>query len=167
MKRSWQTLNVSAMVILFIFLGAVIANGFASRQPWALVCYKCKACDNSCILGIDPQGFVDAALAGNPNIYIYTTNVRLPLSSALAMDPAMMVTVGERHVTARSAAEELQLPLQTEVLTYRVQARHAAQLCLRCGACERQCVLGLPLMRIINQLRQPSAISQPEVSHAK
>jgi len=159
MKRGLQLLNVAAMVVLMLFLGAIVANGFASRQPWSLVCYKCKACNNSCVLGIDPQGFVDAELAGNSQVYIYTTNVRLPLAQAAALDPAMLITVEDRHVTARAALDELHIAPQQEITTYRVQARHAAQFCLRCGACEKECVLGLPLLRIIEKLRNSSGPS--------
>jgi hypothetical protein len=166
MKRELQIVNVAAMSILMLFLGVIVVNGLTSRQPWSLVCYKCKACDNSCVLGIDPQGFVDAALAGNSQIYMYTTNVRLPLATAAAMDPSMLVTVGERHVTALAALNLLHIAPQKEVTTYKVQARHAAQFCLRCGACERQCVLGLPLMRMIEKLRsseQPMHLESRDV----
>lgn len=167
MKRALRILNVAAMIILMLFLGTIVVNGLTSRQPWSLVCYKCKACDNSCVLGIDPQGFVDAALAGDPHIYMYATNVRLNLATAVATDPSMLVSIGDHHVTARAALTELHMMPQAEVVTYRVQAQHAAQFCLRCGACEKQCVLGLPLLRMIEKLREPSAASHLEIRNAK
>jgi ferredoxin len=152
--------------LLVLFLLAIVANALTSRQPWALFCYKCKACNSSCILGIDPQGFVDAALAGDPHVYIYATNVRLRLSKAAAIDPNMIITVDGRKVAAYAALHELHIAPETEVFTYQVQARNAARFCIRCGACERFCVLGLPLLREINQLRDQEALEM-KVSHAE
>jgi ferredoxin len=166
MKRSLVRFNAAIMGALVLFLLAIIANALASRQPWVLFCYNCKACNSSCVLGIDPQGFVDAALAGDPRIYIYTTNVRLALSKAAAIDPNMVIMVANRKVAAHVALNELHIAPNTEVITYQVQARNAAQFCIRCGACERSCVLGLPLLREINQLRDQEA-SEVKVSHAQ
>jgi heterodisulfide reductase subunit C len=154
------------MGALVLFLLAIVANALASRQPWVLFCYNCKACNSSCILGIDPQGFVDAALAGDPRIYIYTTNVRLRLSKAAAIDPNMVITVAGKKVAAHVALNELHVAPDTEVVTYRVQARNAARFCIQCGACERSCVLGLPLLREIDQLRAREA-SEVKESHAQ
>jgi hypothetical protein len=159
MKRSLMKFNVAIMGALLLFVLAMVANSLASRQPWVLCCYKCKACNSSCLLGIDPQGFVDAALSGDPRIYIYTTNVRLRLSKAAAIDPDMVVTAADKQVSARVALNDLHIAPETEIITYRVQARNAAEFCIRCGACERSCVLGLPLLRQINELRN----SDPEV----
>lgn len=164
MKMSLVKFNAAIMGALVLFVLAIVANALASRQPWALFCYKCKACNASCILGIDPQGFVDAALAGDPRVYIYTTNVRLPLSKAVETDPNMMITTAGRKVSARVALTDLHIAPDTEVITYQVQARDAAQFCIRCGACERSCVLGLPLLREINRLRNLET-SGREVSH--
>ncbi|MEN6438798.1 MAG: hypothetical protein ABFD97_09460 [Syntrophobacter sp.] len=166
MKWSPVKFNVAIMGILAVFLITIVANALASRQPWVLFCYKCKACDSSCILGIDPQGFVDAALAGDPRVYIYATNVRLRLSKAAAIDPNMVIVTDGGKVTARAALNELRIDPATEIVTYQVQARNAAQFCVRCGACERSCVLGLPLLRAINQLRDQKA-PEVKVSHAQ
>jgi len=166
MKRSLVTLNAAMMMILVLFLLAIVANALASRQPWVLFCYKCKACTSSCILGIDPQGFVDAALAGDPRVYIYTTNVRLQLSKAVEIDPDMMVAAAGKKVPAHVALDELHIAPGTEVVTYQVQARHAARFCVRCGACERACVLGLRLLREIDQLCGGKAV-EARVSHAQ
>ncbi|MGO9315955.1 MAG: hypothetical protein ACLQBD_31390 [Syntrophobacteraceae bacterium] len=166
MKRSLVIINAAIISVLVLYLLAFIANPLAARQPWVLFCYKCKACNSSCILGIDPQGFVDAALAGDAGIYIYATNVRLRLSKADAIDPNMVIMVANKKVTAHAALNELHIAPNTEVVTYQVQARNAAQFCIRCGACERSCVLGLPLLREINQLRDQEA-SEVKVSHAK
>ncbi|MEN6436952.1 MAG: hypothetical protein ABFD97_00035 [Syntrophobacter sp.] len=164
MKRTLIKLNTTMMVVLVLFLLAIVANALASRQPWVLFCYKCKACNSSCILGIDPQGFVDAALAGDPHVYIYATNVKLQLSKAAAIDPDMIVTAAGKKVSARAALDELHISPATEVVTYQVQARHAAGFCFRCGACERACVLGLPLLREISQLRGKEPVDA-SVSH--
>ncbi len=164
MNRSLVRFNAAIMGILALFLLAIVANSLASRQPWVLSCYKCKACNSSCILGIDPQGFIDAALAGDPRIYIYTTNVKQRLSKAVAIDPDMVIMVAGKKVTAHAALNDLRIAPDTEVATYQVQARNAAQFCIRCGACERSCVLGLPLLRIISQLRERED-SELKVSH--
>jgi ferredoxin len=164
MNRSLVRFNAAIMGALVLFLLAIIANALASRQPWVLFCYNCKACNSSCILGIDPQGFVDAALAGDPRVYIYTTNVRLRLARAVAIDPDMIIMVGNHKVAAHVALDELHVAPDTEVVTYRVQARNAAQFCIQCGACERSCVLGLPLLREINQLRDRK-VSEVKVTH--
>jgi len=166
MKRSLVIFNSAILSILVLYLLAFIANPLASRQPWVLFCYKCKACNSSCILGIDPQGFVDAALAGDPRVYIYATNVRLRLSKAAAIDPNMVIMVADKKVAAHVALNELHFAPDTEVVTYQVQARNAAQFCIRCGACERSCVLGLPLLREINQLRDQEA-PEVKVSHVQ
>ncbi len=166
MKWSPVKFNVAIMGILAMFLIAIVANALMSRQPWVLFCYKCKACDSSCILGIDPQGFVDAALAGDPRIYIYATNVRLRLSKAADIDPDMIVVAEGRKVTARAALSELHISPAAEVPTYQVRARDAARFCVLCGACERSCVLGLPLLRAIGQLREQEA-DEARVSHAQ
>ncbi len=166
MRRSLIVFNSAIVCTLVLFLLAFIANPLVARQPWVLFCYKCKACNSSCILGIDPQGFVDAALAGDARVYIYATNVRLQLSKAAAIDPDMVIMVANEKVPAHVALNELHIAPNTEVVTYQVQARNAAQFCILCGACERSCVLGLPLLREINQLRGQSA-SEVKVSHAQ
>lgn len=166
MKRSLVILNAGIVSVMVLYLLAFIANPLALRQPWVLFCYKCKACNSSCVLGIDPQGFVDAALAGDPRVYIYATNVRLRLSKAAIIDPNMVIMVANKKVTAHVALNELHVAPNTEVVTYQVQARNAAQFCIRCGACERACVLGLPLLREINQLRDQEA-SEVKGSHVQ
>ncbi|MFB3814772.1 MAG: 4Fe-4S dicluster domain-containing protein [Terriglobales bacterium] len=157
MKRPLLVCNVAGMLIICLFLGTMVVNALVTRQPWSLVCYSCKACNSSCVMGIDPQGFVGAALSGDPQVYVYATNIRLPLAKAVAIDPAMTVSVAGRKYTARDAAEKLHLSPDTEVVTYRVKARDAAAACLRCAACERTCVLRLPLLRMIDQLRAAPA----------
>lgn len=154
------------MGVLAAFLVGIVANALASRQPWTLFCYKCKACNSSCILGIDPQGFVDATLAGDPRVYIYATNVRLKLSQAAAIDPNMVIVTGGKTATAYAALHEMHRSPASEVTTYQVQARDAARFCIRCGACERYCVLGLPLLRAIVALAERKA-PKGKVFHAQ
>jgi heterodisulfide reductase subunit C len=156
MRRSLIILNTFALSTTMVYAGLLIVNGLRARQPWAVTCYNCKACTAKCILGIDPQGFVAAALAGNRDIYVYATNIRLQARQAKAMDPDMVVSVGEHRLRASEAVERL--GPEAEVVTYRVRAGDAARLCLDCGACERGCVLGLPLMRMIDQLRKDQEV---------
>ncbi len=166
MKQSLARFNAAVIGALVLFVLTIVANSLASRQPWVLSCYKCKTCNSSCILGIDPQGFVDAALANDPRVYIYTTNVRLRLARAVEIDPDMIVIAGGKRVAAHAALEDMRILPETEVVTYRVQARNAAQFCIKCGACERSCVLGLPLLRLINQMRDQES-PEARFSHGR
>ncbi|MBI1752799.1 MAG: 4Fe-4S dicluster domain-containing protein [Acidobacteria bacterium] len=164
MKRPALTLNTTAMLLLTIFLGLLGGHALANRQPWALTCYDCKACGAACALGIDPQGFVAAQLANDPDLPIYATNIRLNVRKALALDPELEITRGERHLPLRQAVTQFGLAPSEEVVTYRMKARHAAALCLECAACEKACVLELPLLRAIRQLKAPQPAG---ATHAK
>lgn len=141
------------MLLLTVFLGLLGGHALANRQPWALTCYNCKACTAACVLGIDPQGFVAAQLANDPDLPIYATNIRLSVQKAQALDPDLEITREGRHLTLRQAVAQFGLRPSDEVVTYRMKARHAAALCLECAACEKACVLELPLLRAIRQLK--------------
>ena len=151
MKRALVTVNAIAVGATLAYLGWLLVDALRARQPWAITCYDCKACTARCVLGLDPQGFVSAALAGSGDVYMYATNVRLPVRRALEIDPEMLVTVADRHPTAREAAAEL--GPDAELVTFKMRARDAARVCFRCGACEKGCGLRLPLLRVIAQLR--------------
>lgn len=151
MRRALVTVNALAVGVTLAYLGWLLGDALRARQPWAITCYDCKACTARCVLGLDPQGFVSAALAGSGDVYMYATNVRLLARRALEIDPEMLVTVADRHPTAREAAAEL--GPDAEVVAFKMRARDAAQVCFRCGACEKGCPLRLPLLRMITQLR--------------
>ncbi|HYG70568.1 MAG TPA: hypothetical protein VD838_23040 [Anaeromyxobacteraceae bacterium] len=151
MRRALVIVNAVAVCATLGYLGWLLTDAIRARQPWVVTCYDCKACTARCVLGLDPQGFVAAALAGSGDVYVYATNVRLSARRALELDPDMLVTVGDYHPTAREAAAEL--GLDAELVTFKLKARDAARFCFRCGACEKGCVLRLPLLRVITQLR--------------
>ncbi|ABC80109.1 hypothetical protein [Anaeromyxobacter dehalogenans] len=162
MRRALVAVNALAVGLTLAYLGWLLGDALRAGQPWAVTCYDCKACTARCVLGLDPQGFVSAALAGSGDVYMYATNVRLRARHALEIDPGMLVTVGDRHPTAREAAAEL--GPDAEVVTFRMRARDAARACFRCGACEKGCGLRLPLLRVITQLRGDA--SNEWASHA-
>jgi len=164
MKRRLVFVNAAAIGIVLGVLAAIGVNALRAREPWTLSCYACKNCTATCPLGIDPQGFVTAALAGRGDVYVYATNIRVSAANALALDPKMIVSAGDRRMTAEEATQRLRLRGDAELMTYRMQARHAAGFCLRCGACEKSCVLKLPLLRAIERLREPATT---EASHER
>lgn len=154
MKRPLVILNTIGIVLIVGYLAYLGYNAFRSGYPWALVCYNCKSCNASCILGIDPQGFIEAAYANDPDIYIFATNIRMSLQKAYDMDPAMTLIAGNDIVTAREAIKKRGIPPQTEIITYRMRARDAAKFCLDCGACDKACTIKLPISSIFQYLKK-------------
>ena len=143
---------ILTLVIVALLLGPG-GGAIRSGYPFSLLCYNCKACDSSCVLGIDPQGFITSSQSGDPDMYILASNIRLNAAEALARDPGMVITVKGRHITIRQAVESGAITTCDEVMSYRMRARDAAHYCVLCAACEKVCPLSLPLLWIIRDLR--------------
>ena len=160
MKRKLVIINVIGVTLIVGYLAYLAFNAFRSGYPWALICYNCKQCNASCILGIDPQGFIASAYANDPDIYIYATNIRMTLQKAYNTDPGMTLKAGNDTITAQEALKLRNIPPETEIITYRMRARDAAKICLDCGACDKACPITLPVSSIINHLKKHDSFEE-------
>ncbi len=154
MKRKLVIINTIGIVLIVGYLAYLAFGAFRSGYPWSLVCYNCKQCNASCILGMDPQGFIESAYANDADIYMYATNIRMTLQKAYDIDPGMTLKAGNDTITAREALESRGIPPEAEIITYRMRARDAAKICLDCGACDKSCPIKLPVSSIIRHLKQ-------------
>lgn len=154
MKQKLVIINTIGIVLIVGYLAYLAFDAFRSGFPWALVCYNCKKCNESCILGIDPQGFIESAYADDADIYIYATNIRMTLGKAFSIDPAMVLIADDDMITAREALEKRGISPETEIITYRMRARDVAKICLDCGACDRSCPIKLPISSIFKYLKK-------------
>lgn len=160
MKRPLVIINTIGIVLIIGYLSYLGFNAFRSGYPWALLCYNCKSCNAACILGIDPQGFITAAYANDPDIYIYATNIRISLQEAYDRDPGMTMIADDDIITVREALTKRGIPPQTEIITYRMRARDAAKYCLDCGACDKACPIRLPISSIFNHLKKHDSFGE-------
>jgi ferredoxin len=153
-SRIARYINTVTAVFLATILMVMIANAALTRHPWAITCYNCKACNLKCPLGLDPSGYVTAALTANPDYMMYATKVRISLEEALQVDPGMIINHRGRLLTAQKALFELVLPRKTEVRVYKMRAKDAAKYDLLCGNCQKTCPINLPIEEIIRDLRK-------------
>lgn len=119
--------------------------------PWAITCYNCNICRLACPVGIDPHGFITAALSNDPDSYVSTSHVRLGLAQAARLDPEMTVLLGNVKLKAGNAVERGADP-GSEVLVIAMKAKHVARYCFLCGNCSRKCPIGLPIQDIAESL---------------
>lgn len=149
--------NACGIVLAVGFLIYLCANALYSGYPWSLICYYCKKCNAPCVVGIDPQGFITSSYSNDPNVSMYVTNGRLPLGRAMEVDPSMVVQAEDGRKLSAAVMKGSGVDPGREVLTYRMRAKDAAQLCLSCGACEKACPIGLPISAIVKDLREHGA----------
>lgn len=161
MKRSFLYLNVACYLAIGVFLAMTVATALESGYPWAVTCYNCMRCRRVCPLGFDPNGFVSAAIADDPHIYISATNVRLQLTEAFALDTSMLLRHVDGRVRTADQWDRLGLRRDTELTVERMQARHAARFCPLCGSCDKSCPIGLPVTKIIEDLRDDGTFNRP------
>jgi len=152
MKKTFIRINVFCYVVIVGFLALAVVTSLSSGYPWSITCYNCVLCRQKCPLGIDPYGFVTAAISNDPGLYIEAKKLRLTLEEALDVDPEMILTIGARSVKARDAVIDGLNP-DTEVIVHKMKARDAAHYCPLCGNCEKDCPIDLPIMEIIEDLR--------------
>jgi Fe-S oxidoreductase len=152
MKKYALIVNVVSYVIISLFLGTAVVTSFLSGYPWTLACYDCLACSGACPLDIDPRGFVTAALSNDPGLYIPAGNLRLKLSEAAAVDPAMVVVLGGKREKASAAVSRGWDP-DREVTVHTIRVKDVAKYCFLCGNCDKACPIKLPIGKIIRELR--------------
>ncbi|MBW1735265.1 MAG: 4Fe-4S dicluster domain-containing protein [Deltaproteobacteria bacterium] len=153
MKKAYLRINIFCYLIIAAFLVVMVTTSLRSGYPWALTCYNCVLCRQACPLGIDPYGFVTAALTSDPDLYVAATNVRLKLKEAFDLDPGMVLrTKNGTTITAARALDE-GMGEDREVTVEKMKVKHAARYCVLCGNCEKVCPLNLKVMDIIMELR--------------
>ncbi|MDD5205219.1 MAG: 4Fe-4S dicluster domain-containing protein, partial [Desulfobacterales bacterium] len=118
----------------------------------SIACYNCILCKQTCPIGINPYGFLRAAMSDNPDLMIEANSIRLRLGEAFEVDPGMIVRNQGWESTAREALERRTSP-ESEVIVSRMKAKDAAKYCPLCGNCEKPCPVKLPIMKIIEDLR--------------
>lgn len=146
-------LNIVCYLILGGFLTLFLVLSFSSGYPWSAICYNCASCSRTCVLGINPNGFVMAAMSDNPDLPITVLNIRLRLEEAARRDPEMILVLPGGTRTTAGEAIAAGTARDLEVTTIKMKARDVAQYCLLCGNCEKDCSVNLPIMTIIEDLR--------------
>ena len=139
-------------MLIICFLVVPVVTCLQSGYPWTLTCYNCLLCRQACPLGIDPHGFIMAAMTNDPALYINASNVRLRVGEAFDLDPQMALQIDGREVTAAEALEQ-NVARTKEVVTSKMKAKDAAKYCPLCGNCAKKCPINLPVLKIIEDLR--------------
>ncbi|MBW2149681.1 MAG: hypothetical protein JRI22_22030 [Deltaproteobacteria bacterium] len=152
MNKIFLRINVFCYLVIAGFLGLSVITSLSSAYPWAITCYNCVLCRKTCPLGIDPYGFVTAAISNDPNLYVTATNIRVRLGEAVDLDPYMVLNIKGLNVTATQALDQ-GLGRDTEVTVSEMKVKDAAKYCPLCGNCEKPCPINLPVMKIIEDLK--------------
>lgn len=151
-----RRIGVFAYVGIALFLLLIVAGAMMSRHPWSLVCYNCRMCNSTCVLGIDPSGFLSASNVHDPGLYISATNIRLLLPDARAMDANMLVQYEGKSIPVRDVPLKTSTDSSRVVTTVKLRASDAARLCLRCNACAKICAFRAPILEAVHDLRDGS-----------
>jgi Fe-S oxidoreductase len=152
-SKIFLQVNIFCYLVIAAFLASAVVTSLSSGHPWAITCYNCSSCSRSCALGINPSGFTLSAIGNNPQMYLAAANIRLRLREAVERDPDMIVTIrGKDNMRAGKALAD-GISKDAEVMTFRMKAKDAAHYCLLCAACEKNCPVKLPIMDIIEDLR--------------
>ncbi len=155
MDKLMKKINIFLFTAIVFYLGFIGARAFFSGYPFSLICYNCKSCDSICVIGIDPQGFMAASVADDPDIYIYVTNYRIYAGEAEKLDPDMIIQCNDKKIKVSAALNEGLISRDTEIITYKMKAKDAAKVCIECAACERVCPVKLPILDVIKGLKNP------------
>ena len=156
MKRALFLVNTGCYLGILLYAVFVAGSAVASGYPWAITCYNCGLCRQSCPVGLDPYGFIASATANDLTTMIQAVNVKLLPHEAALLDRTMpLVDSAGRKVDLNKLTPE---QMQDEVFVTRMQARHAAAYCILCGNCERVCPIRLPIMTIIRDYRNVSPV---------
>jgi ferredoxin len=151
MKRALFFINTGCYLIILLYAVFVAGSAVSSGYPWAITCYNCGLCRQSCPVGLDPYGFIAAATANDLGAMMQAVNVKLLPHEAALLDKNMpLVDSAGRKVDPDKLTPE---QMRDEVFVTRMQARHAAAFCILCGNCERICPIRLPIMTIIKGYR--------------
>lgn len=152
MKKVFLRINTVCYVAITGFLALAVWTSLSSGYPWAITCYNCVLCRQACPLGIDPYGFVTAAISNDPELYITADRIRLRLKEALDLDPDIVLKIEGLEITAAQALAR-GLDHKTEVTVSKMKARDAAGYCPLCGNCRKPCPIDLPILEIIEDLK--------------
>jgi L-lactate utilization protein LutB len=152
MKKVFVRINTVFYVLIICFLGVPVITCLQSGYPWTLTCYNCVLCRQACPLGIDPHGFIMAAMTNDPELYIGASNIRLRVGEAFDLDPQMELKIGGGEITAAKALEH-GVARSKEVVTSKMRAKDAAKYCPLCGNCAKKCPIKLPVLKIIEDLK--------------
>ncbi|HNX22711.1 MAG TPA: 4Fe-4S dicluster domain-containing protein [Spirochaetota bacterium] len=153
MKDIIKKINAALFAFIVFYLGFIGFRAFSSGYPFSLICYNCKSCDSVCVIGIDPQGFMAASIVDDPDIYVYVTNYRIYAGEAEKLDPDMIIQTHDRKLSISKALRDGTVTRDSEVITYKMKARHAANICIECAACERVCPVKLPILDVVKGLK--------------
>jgi len=147
-----RKINLFCYLVIAVFLAGSVAASLTSGYPWSIACYNCILCKHTCPIGIDPYGFVKAAISNEPDLYIEASSIRLRLGEAAELDPRLSLKVDESEMTVQTALAKGISP-DSEVTVLRMRAKDAAKFCPLCGNCEKPCPVALPIMKIIEDLK--------------
>ena len=153
-KKVFQYLNLSAYVIIIIFIAIIILKAVAFGHPWSLSCYVCKKCTSSCVLGIDPSQLLLAANLNDSNLYITVNNIRIRANDALTIDSNMIIKFKEYKLKLNEALKENLLTKDDIILTDKLRAKDAAKFCIKCKACSKICPFNLPITEVVKELEK-------------
>ena len=153
-KSLFQFFNLSAYVIIIIFIVIIIVKAVAFGHPWSLSCYVCKKCTSSCVLGIDPSQLLLAANLNDPNLYITANNIRIRANDALAVDSNMIIKFKVHELNLNEALKGNLLTKDDVILTDKLRARDAAKFCIKCNACSKICPFNLPITEVVKELEK-------------
>jgi len=153
MKKNLLKVNTCCYLIIAAYLLITVSNAVRSGFPWAMTCYSCLLCRQSCPLGIDPHGFISAANTDDPNLYVTASNIRIHLNQAIEIDPDMQVRFRNQPVVKAKTALAQGIEPEAEVTVLKMHAKDAASFCPLCGNCNKACPITLPLMKIIEDLK--------------
>jgi L-lactate utilization protein LutB len=146
-------MNIICYLFLAGFLLLFPVLSIVSGYPWALNCYNCSSCSRSCVLGINPTGFISAATTNNPQLVMAVSNVRMKLGEAARLDPEMVIATSDGAQMTAEGAIAVGMLSDMEIMSVKMKAQDAARYCLLCGNCEKDCPVNLTLMNIIKDLK--------------
>lgn len=151
MSRFFFYINVGFTCAAIAFLGIFPLNALLTGYPWAITCYNCNICRLACPVGIDPHGFISAALTNNPDHYISVSRLRLGLAQVESLDPEMPISLRSVKMKAGEAVAQ-GFHGETEVMVVAMKAKQVAKYCFLCANCTRQCPISLPIRDIAEDL---------------
>ena len=152
-KTFFSRLNVACYAAILLYVGFVAVSALRSGYPWVITCYNCGLCRQSCPLGLDPYGFVAAAMADDPDAAMQAVNVKLLPLEARMLDTSMPLATADGR-RFKAGALPADLPADRELYVLKMKAALAAKYCILCGNCEKVCPIRLPVLDVIKNFRK-------------
>ena len=160
MKKIYRYINIACYLLIAGFLATTVVTAMRSGYPWTLSCYSCMLCRRICPLGLDPYGFVSAAIANDPGLYIPATNVRMRLGEACDLDTQMPLRRKDGAVETAEQMRSRGVGRDHEVTVHKMKVKDAARFCPLCGSCDKACPIKLPVINIIRDLQDDGRFSK-------